>query len=169
MSEYFDALKSMYEEHVAQARHHEVERERMTALIVAVAAALVGVISHESLAPRTLLLSLLLIPLGVFGKRFSAKHYERNRFHTTIASHFRDAMDSYLTNQQMPIPARALGTIRDQGESAHNNGFSLGGKRSIAKSSIANWRLYQFWNRLHVTVAILGAVLVVSTLAFWLL
>lgn len=159
MPDLFSALRDMYQEHVAHARHHEVERERMTALIVAVATALIGVASHESLALRSLPLTLLLIPLGLFGRRFSAKHYERNRMHTTIAKHFRDAVDAELANPAVMVPPNVLGSIRVAGENDHNLNYAPGGRRRGARSAVTDWRLYTFWERLHSSIIIIGVIM----------
>jgi len=63
------ALLEMYKEHAAQARQHETQRQQMTALVVAIAAALVGFVAANLKNPSGGLLvpGIFLIFLGVSG------------------------------------------------------------------------------------------------------
>jgi hypothetical protein len=87
------------------------------------------------------------VVLGIYGAVFSRKHYERNRFHTTIMAGFRDALEASLTG----APLRS---IRDAAEKKHNARFPW----------LSGWRLHLFWDGLSVAVAVAGlvAVFVVS-------
>ncbi|NQU34129.1 MAG: hypothetical protein HQ521_12925 [Bacteroidetes bacterium] len=98
----------MYNDHVTQARQHEDQRERMTTLIVVVAAAAMAFISQNGLEYYDLVLSLPLIILGAFGARFSFKHYERNRMHVKIASGYLRSIDNEIYS------------IREEQEKQHN-------------------------------------------------
>ena len=133
-----ELLWGLYEEHVTQARQHENQRERMTALIVAIAAGVVAFASQTDLARSELLLTVPLILLGIFGAAFSRKHYERNRMHVSIAA-------SYLTRLDPEIYGP-----RQVGESRHKDDPKY--RRSY------RWRLHHFWEGLSWAVAILGAV-----------
>lgn len=73
-----ESLWKFYDEHAAQARQHENQRERMTNIILIVAGALIGFLSSSSSATiYSFISSVVLIPLGIFGWMFSSKHYER--------------------------------------------------------------------------------------------
>lgn len=127
----------MYNEHVTQARQHEDQRERMTALIVVVAAAVMAFISKAGLEYSDLVLSLPLIILGAFGARFSFKHYERNRMHVKIASGYLLSIDSEIYG------------IRKSQEDEHNKKYS----KSHA------WSLHKNWEGIHIAVSIIGILL----------
>jgi hypothetical protein len=140
------ALLEMYKEHAAQARQHESQRQQMTALVVAVAAALVGFVAANLKAPTVGLFApgVFLIFLGGYAALFSRKHYERNRMHTAVMDAFRQQLERRLDNVQ-------LGLIREQAEAAHNHRFPSLHKR----------RLHLFWDWLNGSVAVVGLILVI--------
>jgi hypothetical protein len=156
LSNLLSALRDCYQEHLNQARHHESQRERMSALVVAVTTALVSVTSQGAFALRTLPLALLLIPLGAFGLAFSRKHYERNRLHTTIARHYLRAIGGELAAPSPSIVGTLLEDIHKAGRKDHKEKF---GTRDDRHASLTAWRLHTFWNGLHVLIVILGGVL----------
>jgi hypothetical protein len=124
----------MYQEHVAQARQHENQRERMTALVVGITTAALAFTAQNGLTWTDLLLTVPLIPLGIFGRQFSHKHYERNRFHVSIAAEYVKEIDS---NIYAP---------RTKAEATHKNKYT----------HVFDQRLYVFWEQLHYAVALLG-------------
>lgn len=156
VSKLLDVLRDCYKEHVDQARHHENQRERMSALVVAITAALVSVISHESLAFQTLPLALLLIPLGIFGLAFSRKHYERNRLHTTIARSYLSAIGQELAAPSATITATVFDDIHKAGRQKHKECYEKKQKRD---PTVTEWRLHTFWNGLHILIIMLGIIL----------
>ncbi len=150
------ALRDCYQEHLAQSRHHEDQRERMSALVVAVATALVSVTSQGAFQLRTLPLALLLIPLGGFGLAFGRKLYERNRLHTTIARHYLRAISQELSTANRSHSSTDLEEIHNAGREDHKQNF---GKREEREASLTGWRLHTFWNALHVSIMVLGVIL----------
>lgn len=140
------ALLEMYKEHAAQARQHETQRQQMTALVLAITAALVGFVAANLKTPTIGLLipGVFLFFLGGYAALFSRKHYERNRNHTTIMKAFRLQLEGTLNNVK-------LDAIRDQAEIAHNAKFPWLHKRE----------LHLFWDLLNGAVAIVGIILVV--------
>lgn len=140
------ALLEIYKEHAAQARQHETQRQQMTALVVAIAAALVGFVAASLKRPTIGLLvpGVFLIFLGGYAVLFSRKHYERNRMHTTIMGAFRQELERTLNGVQ-------LSPIRQLAEHAHNAEFPL----------LHGRRLHLFWDWLNGSVAIVGIILVV--------
>jgi hypothetical protein len=156
MSDLLTALRDCYQEHLSQARHHEDQRERMSALVVAVATALVSVTSQGAFGLRTLPLALLLIPLGAFGLAFSGKHYERNRMHTTIARQYLRAIDHELTEPKVSRSPTILEDIHNAGRAEHKQSSAPRQKR---EATVTRWRLHTFWNALHILIMVLGVVL----------
>jgi hypothetical protein len=63
-----DAYWKMYSENCIQARHHETQRSAVASAFIAIAGAVIGIITlDKALTPLDLPLALLLIALGVFG------------------------------------------------------------------------------------------------------
>ena len=140
------ALLEMYKEQASQARQHETQRERLTGLVIAVAAALVALIATDLDSPSLGLLapSLFLVFLGVYAAVFSRKHYERYRLHTTVMRGFRDELEARLNNAP-------LAKIRDTAAKKHNSEFAWLHDKS----------LHLFWDGLNGSVAIIGFILAV--------
>jgi hypothetical protein len=130
----------LFNEHVLQARQHEGQRERMTTLIVAISAATIAFISQQNLTYSDLLLSIPLILLGIFGARFSYKHYERNRMHVTISEGYLELIDEDILN------------VRKHREVTH--------KEKYPKTY--HWKLHKYWQGIHIGISIAG--LIISTL-----
>lgn len=163
-------LQSYYDEHAAQARQHEGQREAMTNIVLGVAGLLVGLVTFGDLSPWSLPAALTMAALGVYGFFFSGKHYERFRFHTTIMSKIRAEMDRL---EGAPNDtARPLAVLRNEGAREHYAEFvwpKLRGPGSSlqagAKSWIARQRLHLFWDGIHVVIAVLGIALCVAIAA----
>ena len=118
MAPRLESLWNFYQEHAAQARQHEDQREHMTNIILIIAGALITFVSsRESANVYSLLSSLALIPLGVFGWAFSYKHYERNHIHRAILAKVREAIDDELATPSAPGQnSPTLKQLRDAGE-----------------------------------------------------
>ena len=93
-----DVLWKMYQEHCTQGRHHETQRSTVISTLLAISAAVIGVITLDRniVYPADLPLSVTLIFIGVFGAGFSMKHYERFSLHMERARRYRDALDALL-------------------------------------------------------------------------
>src|SRR4051794_24461307 len=115
-------LQEYYNEHAAQARQHENDRERMTSIILSVAGVLVGLITFAKLSVGALPAALAIVALGIFGFLFAGKHYERFRFHTSIMAEIRDEIDRLrLAPNEAPRP---LAELRDAGDARHYRTFT---------------------------------------------
>ena len=145
-----DVFWKMYLEHCTQGRHHETQRSTVNSAIVAVAAAVVGIVTFDKTiaAPTDLPLALLLVALGAFGAGFSMKHYERFNLHMERARRHRDALDALLKGQ----PLRRL---KNEADLTHNGKFPR----------LHKWRLHYWWLALNLIVAIVGVAL--SVIAMW--
>jgi hypothetical protein len=161
MSDISSALALLYKEHADQARQHENQRERATAVIVAIATAIVAVVSNSGFALRALPLAVLLIPLGAFGAMFAAKHYERNRFHSFVAGRFRDALDAELSAPANVAAPGLLGGIRGKAETDHPREYTKARARQ-RPPGVVGWRLNTFWINVHRSIVAVGIVLASS-------
>jgi hypothetical protein len=147
MKDETDFLWGMYQEHTTQGRHHETQRASVTNFIIIVAGATLGFIANKGVDRDQWILAIFLIIIGLFGGLFSAKQYERFRFHMIAAGEYREALELILKN--------SLDKIRSNAKLKHSKKFS---------SLLINSRLYYFWISFHLLVAILGIVLLNMTL-----
>jgi hypothetical protein len=96
----YESLRMMYREHTDQARHHDTLRERSTAVIVALSAALAtAAIAYVKLAGRdrpwlALALALPIVMAGISGMLLARSHSQNNRQHVQIARAFRLILQS---------------------------------------------------------------------------
>jgi hypothetical protein len=158
MNERFDTLLTLYKEHVEMARQHETQRSALTSIILAIAGVLIGFAASFKFG-QLWIIPIILICLGVFGAVFSRKHYERNRYHTSIAAKFRDEIDN------------SIGDIRKRGAIKHYIKYRGGDpdKENIKdeeearkrSSLIAKMPLHKFWEGLNLVVAVAGVALLV--------
>jgi hypothetical protein len=152
-----------YNEHASQARQHESQRDRMTSIVLTVAALLTGFITYSELSVWSIPAAISLVLLGAFGFFFAGKHYERFRYHTTIMKVVRDEIDKPSTSP------KSLSDLRREGEKLHYADFRWPAFRpktdppqSTAVSWIARQRLHLFWEAFHILIAILGMALTLT-------
>ena len=170
-----ESLWKFYDEHATQARQHEDQRERMTAVLVTLAGLLVGFLNadNQSAAYRLLGSGALTI-LGLGGFLFSLKHYERNRYHARILNEIRGEIDLCLSTQAATTPAgsirttamRSLTAIRDAAEADHYTKHPEAPKcaQTKATSKIARHRTYLYWASAPLLVSLVGAIAFAITL-----
>ncbi|HTG33085.1 MAG TPA: hypothetical protein VLB76_09155 [Thermoanaerobaculia bacterium] len=154
-----EALWNFYTEHANQARQHEDQRERMTALLVALAGIIVGFLTQDKIGREfRLLASGVLIVLGIFGWLFSLKHYERNRYHSAILGSIRDEVDDEIANPGR-VGALNLMAVRARGEGMHYQNYPEGPRlvQTQANNWIAKHRTYFYWSTVPLLVAVIGA------------
>lgn len=171
-------LITYYNEHAAQARQHEDQRERMTNIILSISGVLVGLTTFSELSIWALSASLPIMLLGIFGFFFAGKHYERAKFHTAIMKEIREEIDRVSLDKK--TNRMSLSKIREAGSCNHYskfvwiNIFSLK-KEKVEKnmeyvckmrspSTIAKCRIHIFWEFLHILIAILGLGLTIAIL-----
>lgn len=144
-----DSCWKLYAEHCTHMRHHETQRSTVAASILAIATAIVGLITFDKkIVPSDVPLALLLILLGCFGAIFSAKHYERASLHTERARRFRDAIDSTLAGNP-------LKKLKQAADAAHAADFPR----------LEKLRLNKFWVGLYLLLAAMG--LALTIVAVW--
>ncbi|MBC7996547.1 MAG: hypothetical protein IAF58_01290 [Leptolyngbya sp.] len=138
-----DALWKLYQEHCTHVRHHEAQRSTVAATFLAIASALLGLVTFDkAIGLSDLPMTLLLTFIGGFGAIFSAKQYERASLHTERARHFRNAVDDLLDG-------KPLKRIKQEADAEHTKHFQR----------LARLRLNKFWLGLYALVAAIGLVL----------
>ena len=138
-----EIIWKLYQEHCTWERHHEQQRTSVTNLFLAVAAAVLGVISLDrELSGSDLPLTIFLIVQGFFGSVFVAKHYEVFSTHQSRAGHYREALDSIY-------PGAGILSNRVKADKENAARFP----------HLHKLRLNKFWVGLHILIALFGAVL----------
>jgi hypothetical protein len=145
MAQETDVLLAMYQENTAQGRHHEIQRSTMTNLVVAICAGILGLFALDK-TPSSInaILAAFLVVLGCFGALFSAKHYERFSMHNQRARGYRAALEAFLPETRLKAIKRSADA---QAEKEFPHLFKL--------------RLFRFWVLLHLSVSVVGLVLLV--------
>ena len=166
-------LETYYNEHAAQARQHEDQREKMTNVVLSVAGVLIGLITFSNLSRWSLPAAGAVVLLGVFGFFASGKHYERFKFHTAIMATIRTEIDR-LARQPPGTPSKSLTQLRADGASEHYQNFTWpefsgtnSGSQARAKSWIARQRTHVFWETVHILVALIGIALCATIAIKW--
>ena len=138
-----DSLWKMYQEQRTHIRHHESQRSSVAAALIAIAGALLGLITFDkAINLSDLPLTLFLLLIGSFGAIFSAKQYERSSLHTERASSYSDAIDELLDNHP-------LKRVKQDADARHTKQFP----------KLFHLRLNKFWLGMYLLVAFLGLVL----------
>ncbi|MCX4580988.1 hypothetical protein OHB41_49445 [Streptomyces sp. NBC_01571] len=94
MADKADILLQFWLEQRNQARQAEAQQAPMTNIILLVVAATLGFAATRGLDQRsTLLVSLPMVGMGIFGAVISTKNYERYALHITYAQRLRVQLD----------------------------------------------------------------------------
>jgi len=142
-----DFLWGMYQEHTTQGRHHETQRASVTNFIIIVSGGILAFIANKGVTRDQWVLAAFLIIIGLFGALFSAKQYERFRFHMVAAGKYREALETLLKSN--------FGTIRAEAKNDHEKKYS---------KLLVKLRLYYFWIFLHLLITALGLILLLLTI-----
>jgi hypothetical protein len=135
-----DVHWKMYQENWTQARHHENQRSELAKALIGVAGAAIAIISLKTgLVLKDLPLTVFVFLLGGFGAVFSAKQYERVRFHLERAAAHCEELNELL-------PGSPLGALEDRVDEHHNHIFPW----------LGALRLNLFWTGLYVCIAAIG-------------
>lgn len=153
MNDRFELTWRLYQEHCTWERHHEAQRASVTNLLLAVSAAVLGVITYDGgLWIGDLPLTLFLILLGLFGALFVAKQYERFAMQQGRAGRYRGMLDEM-------VPEAAVLKLRNEADAENEARYPR----------LSRIRLHRFWTALHLLVAGFGVVLTVIIITVWLL
>ena len=145
-----DLYWKMYNEHATQARHHEILRGTISAILVSVSAGILSLYSSSSpkLDPQySYYVAMTLIAIGVLGSLLSYKHYERNRLHVSTLRKFRAELDGILAPLSGSISAP---NTKGREEHERDNPIS------------SRWlRLHHLWMAIFIFIVGTGVVLAV--------
>lgn len=138
-----ETLWKLYQEHLTQFRHYENQRATVTASILAVGIALIGLITFDKIIGKfDLPMTLLLTFLGVFGAFFSAKQYEKAALNMDRARECRTAIDATFVNAP-------LERIRQAAIQKHQTRFPM----------VKKLKVHKFWISLYILLALIGFIL----------
>ncbi len=146
MGDEADLLLAFYNEQTTQARHHEEQRATMTNVVLAVAGAATGLTSFKDADVLHLPLALFLVGVGCYGAIFSAKHYERNRYHSELARQYRRTLERVMPGAKID---------RDEVRKEHAKKFPR----------LTSWRLNWFWVAIPLLAVALGILIGVRSLS----
>ena len=143
-------LIAVYKENCDQARHHEVQRERVTAIVGQTTGLILGLFGFSTAAwnnpkPIHLVIPLFLILLGLWGFAASWKHNERSDFHRERIRHYRKALAG--------LSGVNLQKINDDAEKDHTSKF---GKKAELEA-----RTHIIWKAFNLLIMFLGLFLLV--------
>jgi hypothetical protein len=89
VSDAASVLLDKYKEHRTQARQHETLRSTLVTITGAASGAVLSLSGAQGADPHfKLAAAVFLVMIGVFAAIMAYKHYERFRYHTTLAKEF---------------------------------------------------------------------------------
>lgn len=142
-----ELLLSLYLDDIAYARHHEDLRSTVTNLILAIGAALGGLIGFdEAINASDVPSATFLVMLGIGGAIFCYKHYERFHSHYARARELRLKLDS--------LSGLGILEMKRQADQKHREAFPITHKLSVG------W----LWTALPLSVSVLGMLVIVAAL-----
>jgi hypothetical protein len=141
-----DTLVAYWSEHRAQLRQSESQRAVLTNYVLAVAAAISGLVVQQRFRAQTLPLSVLVMLIGVYGALAAAKYHERANYHLGQARALTRAM---VQSGDLSDNAALLDQSRDEHARAYPRLYRI--------------RLHWLWTGLNLGVAAYGLVLVILT------
>ena len=142
MADAADFVLAVYNEHMAQARWHEEQREKVSALAFAGSSVLLTLGANGSQGQRYLAYALV-VGLGLLGATIALKH-ERNRRHVRLGRSLRQRLDLLLPDASVGSILQVIPTLE-----------------SRACRFIEGIRLYMLWITLNLFNASLGAAMLV--------
>ena len=150
----------MYQEHQANARHHETQRSTVNNFIILIAGAMVSLIFTGGLTQDDLPLSFSLIALGALCAVFNLLLFGRYHRHKRRAYAYRDAIDRIFFPRKETNPPKTLWEIKDRADS------SMGLQHEVFKSKSRILRalasVHWLWFMLPLIVVGLGFILTYS-------
>ena len=159
-----ESLQSYYDEHAAQARKHEDQRERVTNVVLSIAGLLVGLVTFANLQLWSLIAAASVSLLGVYGFMFSGKHYERFKFHTEILQAVRTEIDRVSLEPE--AEKASLSSLRRTAAVNHYKTFvwpKFSGTNDDVQANAISWiarqRLHVFWEAVHLLLVAIGLAL----------
>ncbi|GAA3854150.1 hypothetical protein GCM10023084_05440 [Streptomyces lacrimifluminis] len=148
MADASDVVLEIWRDQRQAAVHSEDQRATLSNIVILVVAAGLGLISQRGIHASTLVISVPMIFLGLYGVLVCLKFRERFEYHNTVARQLRDQLTALHPelNVQSAWPA-AL----DRHQSRYPKLFRV--------------RLYVLWALLHAGVALAGGIVSAYALA----
>jgi uncharacterized membrane protein YdbT with pleckstrin-like domain len=143
-----DAVLAYWSEHRTQLRQSESQRAVLTNYVLAIAAAISGLVVQQRFRMQTLPLSIMVVLIGLYGALAAAKYHERANYHLG--------------------QARALTQVLVQsGELSDNDAILDRFRRDHYQEfpGLSRIRLHWLWTGLLLGVAAYGLVLIILTCA----
>ena len=143
-----DAVLAYWSEHRTQLRQSESQRAVLTNYVLAIAAAISGLVVQQHFRMQTLPLSIMVVLIGLYGALAAAKYHERANYHLG--------------------QARALTQVLVQsGELSDNDAILDRFRRDHYRElpGLSRIRLHWLWTGLLLGVAAYGLVLIILTCA----
>lgn len=141
-----DAVLAYWNENRAQFRQSESQRAVLTNYVLAIAAAISGLVVQQHFKLLTLPLSILVVLIGLYGALAAAKYHERANYHLSQARALTQAL---VKSKDLPDNDPILSQYRTQ----HYQEYPR----------LSRLRLHWLWTGLHLGVAAYGLVLVIIT------
>jgi uncharacterized membrane protein YdbT with pleckstrin-like domain len=141
-----DAVLAYWSEHRTQLRQSESQRAVLTNYVLAIAAAISGLVVQQHFRMQTLPLSIMVVLIGLYGALAATKYHERANYHLG--------------------QARALTQVLVQsGELSDNDAILDRFRRDHYQEypRLSRIRLHGLWTGLHLGVAAYGLVLIILT------
>ncbi len=135
-----------WNENRAQFRQSESQRAVLTNYVLAIAAAISGLVVQQHFRLLTLPLSIMVVLIGLYGALAAAKYHERANYHLTQAR----ALTQVLV-QSGDIPDNRA--VLSQARTKHSEEYPR----------LYRLRLHWLWTGLHLGIAAYGLVLIVLT------
>lgn len=140
-----EVLLAAYKGQADESRQHEDQRERMTALVAAAGAAVLGFVASRPHAVNRPVVGVALVALGLYGALFSLKHHERSRRHSAVQDGIGDRLAALF-------PQAELGRIRAEAKARHRSRYRLMAVIPVAA----------LWVGLPLLVSLMGVALLVA-------
>ena len=141
-----NATLAYWSEHRSQLRQSESQRAVLTNYVLAIAAAISGLVIQQHYRAQTLPLSIMVVLIGLYGALAAAKYHERANYHLGQAR----ALTQVLV-QSGDLPDNDV--ILDQFRRDHYQEYPR----------LSRIRLHWLWTGLHLGVAAYGVVLIILT------
>jgi hypothetical protein len=146
MPENANAVLAYWSEHRSQFRQSESQRAVLTNFVLAIVAAISGLVVQQHFRLQTLPLSIMVILIGLYGALAAAKYHERANYHLGQARALTQAL---VQSGNLPDSDMLLDRFR----SDHYKEYPR----------LSRIRLHWLWTGLHLGVAAYGVVLVIIT------
>lgn len=104
-----ETLLRLIEDAKTMARHVEEQRATMTNFLITISGLLVAVVAQQRFAPSTLIISLLIVALGLFGISVSFKYAQHFHYHYSLSKFYQERLHQLTPDAQiMEVKSKAI-------------------------------------------------------------